>query len=202
MTDRHTVNTITSDALDALYEQLEAAEDTESQRQLATAREALASATTRAARADAALARLQALADEHPAGIDPALVHAALTDRPAATQAPVVDRQTAVVLAALHRSAEADVSRVIALYERWRKSNRRADGRVQSRWWDKRLVELGAALRSEQPGVHRYLSTGCYHGDHAYCQSMTGLNGAKRPASCKFCQAACQCECHTTTKET
>ncbi|MFK0062648.1 hypothetical protein ACIQTN_25900 [Streptomyces werraensis] len=63
MTDRHTVDSITSDALDALYEQLEAAEAGEAQRQLATAREALASATTRAARAEAALARVRALAD-------------------------------------------------------------------------------------------------------------------------------------------
>lgn len=56
MTDRHTVDTITSDALDALYEQLEAAEATETQRQLAVAREALASATLRAARAEAEIA--------------------------------------------------------------------------------------------------------------------------------------------------
>lgn len=63
MTDRHTVNTITSDALDALYEQLEAAEKTEAQRQLTVAREALASATTRAARAEAALARVRKACD-------------------------------------------------------------------------------------------------------------------------------------------
>jgi DNA repair exonuclease SbcCD ATPase subunit len=62
MTDRHTVNTITSDALDALYEQLEAAENSEAQRQLATAREAFASATSRAARAEADLAALRAVA--------------------------------------------------------------------------------------------------------------------------------------------
>ena len=43
---------------------------------------------------------------------------------------------------------------------------------------------------------HIYLSTGCYHGDHAYCQAMTGLNGAKRPASCKKCGAKCVCPCH------
>ncbi|WP_069769768.1 hypothetical protein [Streptomyces sp. LUP30] len=59
---RHTVNTITSDALDALYEQLEAAEDSEAQRQLATAREALASAATRAARAEHELAALRQVA--------------------------------------------------------------------------------------------------------------------------------------------
>lgn len=60
MTDRIRLDDLTSDALDALYEQLEAAEQTESQRQLATAREALASATTRAARAEGALDRVRA----------------------------------------------------------------------------------------------------------------------------------------------
>ena len=68
---------------------------------------------------------------------------------PAATQATepaVVDRQTAVVLAALHRSAEADVSRVIDLYERWVKVGPPPLGTSVSRWWDKRLVELHAAL--------------------------------------------------------
>ncbi|MFE1205671.1 hypothetical protein ACFW5V_28705 [Streptomyces sp. NPDC058762] len=62
MTVRHTVDSITSDALDALYEQLNAAEAGETQRQLATAREALASATTRAAHAEAAIARVRAVA--------------------------------------------------------------------------------------------------------------------------------------------
>ena len=47
---------------------------------------------------------------------------------------------------------------------------------------------------------HVYLSTGCLHGDHAYCQSMTGLNGAKRPGSCKQCGARCICGCHSDTK--
>lgn len=60
---RHTVDTITGDALNALYESLDAAEATESQRQLATAREALASATTRAAQLQAALDRVRAVAD-------------------------------------------------------------------------------------------------------------------------------------------
>lgn len=48
-----------------------------------------------------------------------------------------------------------------------------------------------------EPGVHIYLSTGCWHGDHAYCQAMTGLNGAKRPGECKKCAAKCVCGCHT-----
>ncbi|MFI2426534.1 hypothetical protein ACH5A7_20965 [Streptomyces sp. NPDC018955] len=92
MTDRHTVDTITSDALDALYEQLEAAEDSETQRQLATAREALASATTRAARAEAAIARARQLLAGRWGKVDPDLVRAALDNEqpapaPTATQA-------------------------------------------------------------------------------------------------------------------
>ncbi|MFG3276205.1 hypothetical protein [Streptomyces luteogriseus] len=57
MTDRIRLDDLTSDQLDALYELLDAAEESEAQRQLATAREALASATTRAARAEVERAR-------------------------------------------------------------------------------------------------------------------------------------------------
>lgn len=48
------------------------------------------------------------------------------------------------------------------------------------------------------PGAepHRYLSTGCLHGEHGYCQSNTGSNGQKVPATCKFCSAPCECPCH------
>jgi hypothetical protein len=45
-------------------------------------------------------------------------------------------------------------------------------------------------------GKHYYLSTGCLHGDHEYCQKYTGLGGAKTPAKCKFCKASCRCRCH------
>lgn len=55
MTDRIPLDDMTDDQLDALYERLEAVEATESQRQLATARKALASATVRAARAEDAM---------------------------------------------------------------------------------------------------------------------------------------------------
>lgn len=68
---RHTVDTITSDALDALYEQLEATQQTELARQLDTCDKAFASATLRAARAEAraeraeaAIERVRDLADE------------------------------------------------------------------------------------------------------------------------------------------
>lgn len=48
-------------------------------------------------------------------------------------------------------------------------------------------------------GCHVYLSTGCLHSEHGYCQSHTGLSGAKTPAVCKFCKAPCQCPCHRST---
>lgn len=43
---------------------------------------------------------------------------------------------------------------------------------------------------------HIYLSTGCLHGQHDYCQCATGQQGEKRPGRCKFCDARCICPCH------
>jgi hypothetical protein len=57
-----------------------------------------------------------------------------------------------------------------------------------------------AAPAATEATEHRYLSTGCLHGDHDYCKSMTGLAGAKRPAECKKCGAKCICQCHATGK--
>jgi hypothetical protein len=57
-------------------------------------------------------------------------------------------------------------------------------------------AQLRRMAAEAQQGPHVYLSTGCRHGDHAYCQSMTGLNGAKRPGECKHCGAHCVCGCH------
>lgn len=45
-------------------------------------------------------------------------------------------------------------------------------------------------------GTHTYLATACLHGDHGYCQGKTGRAGLKTPATCKFCDAPCQCRCH------
>lgn len=59
------------------------------------------------------------------------------------------------------------------------------------------LVEEALDTTSPTTTEHVYLSTGCWHGDHAYCQAMTGLNGAKRPAECKKCGVHCICECHS-----
>ena len=44
---------------------------------------------------------------------------------------------------------------------------------------------------------HRYLSTACLHGRHDYCAGAARLDGGtKAPARCKWCQAACVCDCH------
>ncbi|WP_210637184.1 hypothetical protein [Streptomyces sp. GESEQ-13] len=150
---RHTADTITDDALDALYEQLDAAEESEAQQQLATAREAFATATTRAARAEAALARVRAV-----------------PDHPLTQPAPPDHEQVGYV-----------------------------------KGWMAASAAYLAALDGEQPAPapaatdatgHTYLSTGCLHGHHDYCQNHTGKSGSKTPAQCKFCAAPCTCHCH------
>lgn len=62
--------------------------------------------------------------------------------------------------------------------------------------WDPFVVQHSGDILHIDTDRHVYLSTGCYHGDHEYCQSNTGLNGQKTPASCKFCGARCECPCH------
>lgn len=74
-------------------------------------------------------------------------VLAALDEPPCPAAAEATDRETTTrVLAALHRSAEQDVSRAIALYERWVKAGPPPLGTSMSRWWDTRLAELHTAL--------------------------------------------------------
>jgi hypothetical protein len=63
-------------------------------------------------------------------------------------------------------------------------------------WVELKLRRIG---QPDQRDVHDYLSTGCLHGEHAYCQSMTGTQGQKRPGRCKFCDARCSCPCHAET---
>jgi hypothetical protein len=46
----------------------------------------------------------------------------------------------------MHRDAEADLSRVIDLYEQWCKDGPPPLGTSVSRWWDRRLVELRHAI--------------------------------------------------------
>lgn len=63
------------------------------------------------------------------------------------------------------------------------------------------VIRQNAAPKAD-PDNHVYLSTGCLHGNHTYCQNPTGQSGSKRPSECKFCAAPCTCECHQTTEET
>lgn len=49
---------------------------------------------------------------------------------------------------------------------------------------------------------HVYLSTGCLHDDHDYCNAKTGAVGPKAPAECKFCTAKCICPCHGSSSGT
>jgi hypothetical protein len=137
MTDRKSLDQMTSNDLDALYARLDQAEtELRWYTEADSANAAAGSYAHRAERAEAAIARVAAVAEEYPAGIDTALIHEAL-DEPA----PRPDATPAT--------------------------------------------------------GHVYLSTGCHHGEHTYCKSMTGMNGAKRPASCKFCAVPCICLCHT-----
>lgn len=63
------------------------------------------------------------------------------------------------------------------------------------------ITVAGRVVDAAGPAGHLYLSTGCFHGQHGYCQSNTGQNGGKLPAQCKFCQAPCLCRCHQGDKE-
>ncbi|MFD7661303.1 hypothetical protein [Streptomyces sp. NPDC059788] len=57
------------------------------------------------------------------------------------------------------------------------------------------VVQRALAAADTEPSPHRYLSTGCLHGEQL-CQSHTGLSGAMTPAVCKWCKSPCQCPCH------
>ena len=163
MSDRHTVDSITSDALDQLYAELDrlTAELTDYDKRnhrLTTelrrytdrdsAEATAASYTHRAHQAEAAIARVRAV------------IHVADTE-------DVTD---------------------------WQRGFRACS-----------VVALGAlaepAVAAAEAAGHTYLSTGCLHGHHDYCQAMTGHAGAKRPGQCKFCAAPCLCSCHQSTTD-
>jgi hypothetical protein len=83
----------------------------------------------------------------------PALTHvndrfaAALAEAPTPGAAEATETEkTARLFAALHQSAEQDVTRVIDLYERWVKAGPPPLGASMARWWDARLAELHDAI--------------------------------------------------------
>ncbi|GGR70921.1 MULTISPECIES: hypothetical protein [Streptomyces] len=63
-----------------------------------------------------------------------------------ADAALAVIRPGARITAGLARAADADVQRVIALYERWRAVGPPPLGTSTARWWDARLAELHNAI--------------------------------------------------------
>ncbi|MCX5522228.1 hypothetical protein OG342_05015 [Streptomyces bobili] len=71
-----------------------------------------------------------------------------------------------------------------------------ADSEKSAAWFAAHSQPAPAATEATE---HHYLSTGCLHDQHGYCQSHTGQAGAKTPAQCKFCQAPCTCPCHKET---
>jgi hypothetical protein len=82
----------------------------------------------------------------------------------------------------------------ITAMRRSKRSDEREDPRADEVvYWPRKVI--GDRFPDTE---HRYLSTGCLHDDHTYCQSMTGQQGEKRPGRCKFCDAACVCPCHRT----
>ncbi|MET9729647.1 hypothetical protein ABZZ79_02970 [Streptomyces sp. NPDC006458] len=68
------------------------------------------------------------------------------TARRAANNVMDVVLPTTRVTAALHRSAEEDLARVIAVYERWKQAGPPPIGTSLSCWWDERLAELHIAV--------------------------------------------------------
>jgi hypothetical protein len=58
--------------------------------------------------------------------------------------------------------------------------------------WRSRWVNLRAAFMTLATGRHHYVSTACLDGVEGYCGAMTGMQGVKRPSTCKFCDAACE----------
>ncbi|QCX81086.1 hypothetical protein C9F11_37515 [Streptomyces sp. YIM 121038] len=157
---RHTADTVTDDALDELYAGLEQAQTRAEQAEdlLRIAHETSnraeaerASAVRRAEQAEGALARVRAavhIADDEDVtdwqrGFRACSVAVLGTlDQPG----PAATDTTARVFAALHRSAEQNVSRVIDLYERWLAAGPPPLGTSVSRWWDARLAELHDAI--------------------------------------------------------
>ncbi|KMS79087.1 hypothetical protein ACH49_13605 [Streptomyces leeuwenhoekii] len=111
-------------------------------------------ARQRVERAEAALVRVHHVAAAIHAGAPwtanhretAARIRSAIAEpAPAATEA--TERETTTrVFAALHRSAEETVTRVIDLHESWVKAGPPPLGTPMSRWWDARLAELHDAI--------------------------------------------------------
>lgn len=74
----------------------------------------------------------------------------------------------------------------------------RLTGELRAAEIDRDRLTATVEMLTGQGASHVYLSTSCFHGEHDYCASMTGYQGAKRGGQCKFCEAKCTCPCHTS----
>jgi len=99
----------------------------------------------RVTEAEAAIARVRQLAARIRQGAPWAANHDDIAahileaiDEPAPTSGPAATQAT-----------QADVSRVIDLYERWVKAGPPPLGASLSRWWDERLIELHDAIKEQ-----------------------------------------------------
>lgn len=151
---RWTLDTITAEALDALYASLE-----EARTDLDRYEEVQGEMNERAIDLTRAVARVRALhrrnentgdcehcsARDYPGYSVPHPCDTVRALQSAATEATELET-TARVFAGLHRSAEQDITRVIALYERWVREGAPPLGVPIARWWDRRLVELHHAI--------------------------------------------------------
>lgn len=130
-------------------------------------------------------------------GWDAALqaIRAAL-DEPTNPPAEATEQEkTTRVLAALHRSAEEDVTRVIDLYERWVKAGPPPLGTSMARWWDTRLVELRDAILPPKQADLPDRKTCAPHAEGAECPCVTGCG------CCKVEGAVCDVYQPPTTAE-
>lgn len=121
-------------------------------------------------------------------GIDAIAVY--LSDRARETPAPdVLEHVTRAV-------ARHDMDRMATLLASGEQMPPAEDHPFWTMWRaTARNAILAYNVYTERQG-HQYLSTGCLHGEHGYCQSNTGSQGQKIPAVCKFCRAPCMCSCH------
>ncbi|MBP5931845.1 hypothetical protein F3K39_28340 [Streptomyces sp. LBUM 1479] len=164
MTDRLTVDTITSDQLDELYERLAKAEQEADDSVAAAARltalvgkrseRAERTAKQQRSRAETAETELRVLRTGLRAnGADPTQIQNLWAQirlrnrqwREAKERAEAASRVGTGYMAAAEL-AEAAVGRVVDLRDRWVKAGPPPLGVPLTRWWDARLVELNAAL--------------------------------------------------------
>ncbi|MFM9703633.1 hypothetical protein [Streptomyces galilaeus] len=123
-----------------------------------------------------------------------------------ALDAPLRDQLQAAIKAL--GTSETLLARARAACDQLERAVTNADGRLLTpydRGVDTAIRRVRKVLDQPAPAPtateateHHYLSTGCLHGDHGYCQGMTGIAGSKRPGECKFCRAPCRCICHQT----